>query len=106
MMNVVISTLQNIRVTFSMAHGNIENELLLQIPLKQAFASELRHNNLKIYADSVECVEDAPVNDYAEEIDIYELDYVEDERLVQLAAIHCWHHLRKINLEGDYPDDN
>ncbi|CAF3263690.1 unnamed protein product [Rotaria socialis] len=51
MMNVVISTLQNIRVTFSMAHGNIENELLLQIPLKQAFASELRHNNLKIYAD-------------------------------------------------------
>ncbi|CAF4625450.1 unnamed protein product, partial [Rotaria socialis] len=33
------------------AHGNIENELLLQIPLKQAFASELHHNNLKIYAD-------------------------------------------------------
>ncbi|CAF4558061.1 unnamed protein product [Rotaria socialis] len=47
----------------------------------------------------------APVNDYAEEIDTYELDYVEDERLVQLAAIHCWHHLREINLEGDYPDD-
>ncbi|CAM4968180.1 unnamed protein product [Rotaria socialis] len=38
-------------------------------------------------------------------IDTYELDYVEDERLVQLAAIHCWHHLREINLEGDYPDD-
>ncbi|CAF3707848.1 unnamed protein product, partial [Rotaria socialis] len=54
---------------------------------------------------SVECVEDAPVNDYAEEIDTYELDYVEDERLVQLAAIHCWHHLREINLGGDYPDD-
>ncbi|CAF3140343.1 unnamed protein product [Rotaria socialis] len=106
MMNVVISTLQNTRVTFSIAHGNIENELLLQIPLKQAFASELHHNNLKIYADSFEWVEDAPVNDYAEEIDIYELDYVEDERLVQLAAIHCWHHLRKINLKGDYPDDN
>ncbi|CAF5132564.1 unnamed protein product, partial [Rotaria magnacalcarata] len=42
--------LQNIRVTFSMTHDNIENELLLQIPLKQAFTSELRHTNLKIYA--------------------------------------------------------
>ncbi|CAF2228092.1 unnamed protein product, partial [Rotaria magnacalcarata] len=31
-------------------HDNIENELLLQIPLKQAFTSELRHTNLKIYA--------------------------------------------------------
>ncbi|CAF4609802.1 unnamed protein product [Rotaria socialis] len=100
--------LQNTRVTFSIAHDNIENELLLQISLKHAFASELRHTNRKIYAGvawSVECVEDAPVNDYAEEIDTYELDYVEDERLVQLAAIHCWHHLREINLEGDYPDD-
>ncbi|CAF3789136.1 unnamed protein product [Rotaria socialis] len=40
-----------------------------------------------------------------EEMDIYELDYVKDERLVQLEAIPCWHHLRKINLEGDCPDD-
>ncbi|CAM2718821.1 unnamed protein product [Rotaria socialis] len=42
--------LQNTRVTFSIAHDNIENELLLQISLKHAFASELRHTNRKIYA--------------------------------------------------------
>ncbi|CAM4813311.1 unnamed protein product [Rotaria magnacalcarata] len=42
--------LQNLRVTFSMTHDNIENKLLLPIPLKQAFAPELRHINLKIFA--------------------------------------------------------
>ncbi|CAF5228216.1 unnamed protein product, partial [Rotaria magnacalcarata] len=31
-------------------HDNIEKKLLLPIPLKQAFASELRHINLKIFA--------------------------------------------------------
>ncbi|CAM4974813.1 unnamed protein product [Rotaria socialis] len=49
--------LQNTRVTFSIAHDNIENELLLQIPLKQAFASELRHTNRKIYAGVASLVE-------------------------------------------------
>ncbi|CAF5198864.1 unnamed protein product [Rotaria magnacalcarata] len=44
--------LQNLRVTFLMTHDNNENELLLPIPLKQAFASELRHINLKIFADA------------------------------------------------------
>ncbi|CAF1233584.1 unnamed protein product [Rotaria magnacalcarata] len=42
--------LQNLRVTFSMTHDDIENELPLPISLKQAFASELRHINLKIFA--------------------------------------------------------
>ncbi|CAF1633365.1 unnamed protein product [Rotaria magnacalcarata] len=33
-----------------MTHDNIENELLIPIPLKQAFAPELRRINLKIFA--------------------------------------------------------
>ncbi|CAM4843973.1 unnamed protein product [Rotaria magnacalcarata] len=41
--------MDNLRVTFSMTHANIENKLLLPIPLKQAFAPELRHINLKIF---------------------------------------------------------
>ncbi|CAF4987161.1 unnamed protein product [Rotaria sp. Silwood1] len=55
---------------------------------------------------SFECVRDAPVDNHIEEMDIFELDYVEDERLAQLEAISCWYRLRKINLEGDCPDDN
>ncbi len=38
-------------------------------------------------------------------MEIYELDYVKDEILQQLQAVPCWHRLRKINLEGDFPDD-
>ncbi|CAF4490009.1 unnamed protein product [Rotaria socialis] len=38
---------------FFMTHDNIENELLLPIPLKQAFTSELRYINLKIFTSAV-----------------------------------------------------
>ncbi|CAF1421910.1 unnamed protein product [Rotaria sp. Silwood1] len=41
-----------------------------------------------------------------EQMEIYELDYVKDELIQQLEAVSCWHRLRKINLEGDFPDDN
>ncbi|CAF2060583.1 unnamed protein product [Rotaria magnacalcarata] len=44
--------LQNLRVTFSMTRENIENVLLLPIPLKQAFTSELRYINLKIFTSA------------------------------------------------------
>ncbi|CAF3253539.1 unnamed protein product [Rotaria socialis] len=210
--------LQNLHVTFLMSDANIENELLLPIPLKQTFAPELRHINLKIFGDvpwiltffadlqRYRQLDQMNISDYerfadyshfprvavlrhwltlskskiftfklnldiiyafsnreireeifaeyrlatgtesaarygkinlsyptmvfsypletddhewedldssdstqgfecVEEMDIYELDYVKDERLVQLEAIPCWHHLRKINLEGDCPDD-
>ncbi|CAF1317571.1 unnamed protein product [Rotaria sordida] len=55
---------------------------------------------------SFKCVQDPPVDDHVEEMNIFELDYVEDERFVQLEAMPCWHHLKKINLEGDCSDDN
>ncbi|CAF4920385.1 unnamed protein product, partial [Rotaria socialis] len=203
----------NLHVTFLMSDANIENELLLPIPLKQTFAPELRHINLKIFGDvpwiltffadlqRYRQLDQMNISDYerfadyshfprvavlrhwltlskskiftfklnldiiyafsnreireeifaeyrlatgtesaarygkinlsyptmvfsypletddhewedldssdstqgfecVEEMDIYELDYVKDERLVQLEAIPCWHHLRKINLEG------
>ncbi|CAF4986031.1 unnamed protein product [Rotaria sp. Silwood1] len=41
-----------------------------------------------------------------EQMEIYELDYVKDELIQQLEAVSCWHRLRKINLEEDFPDDN
>jgi len=38
-------------------------------------------------------------------MDIFELNYVKEERLAQLEIIPCWHRLRKMNLEGDCPND-
>ncbi|CAF2092971.1 unnamed protein product [Rotaria magnacalcarata] len=53
LINGHLPQLQNLRVTFLMTHDNIENELLLPIPLKQAFTSELRYINLKIFTSAV-----------------------------------------------------
>jgi hypothetical protein len=33
------------------------------------------------------------------------MDYVEDELLKKIESVSRWHCLRKITLEGDYPDD-
>ncbi|CAF3219418.1 unnamed protein product [Rotaria socialis] len=40
-------------IDYFLTHDNIENELLLPIPLKQAFTSELRYINLKIFTSAV-----------------------------------------------------
>ncbi|CAF3973421.1 unnamed protein product [Rotaria sordida] len=52
------------------------------------------------------CVPDEPIDENCQEMEIYELDYVKDEVIQQLEAVPCWHRLRKINLEGDFPDDS
>ncbi|CAF5176807.1 unnamed protein product, partial [Rotaria magnacalcarata] len=52
LINGHLPQLQNLRVTFLMTHDNNENRLLLPIPLKQAFTSELRYINLKIFTSA------------------------------------------------------
>jgi hypothetical protein len=38
-------------------------------------------------------------------MDVFEMDYMRDELVKSTQAVTCWHRLRKINLEGDFPDD-
>jgi hypothetical protein len=38
-------------------------------------------------------------------MEIFDMDDEEDEFLKKIESIPRWHCLRKITLEGDYPDD-
>jgi hypothetical protein len=38
-------------------------------------------------------------------MEIVDLDYIKDELLENIQAVRRWHFLRKITIEGDYPDD-
>jgi hypothetical protein len=38
-------------------------------------------------------------------MEIVDLDYVRDEQLKSMQAVRRWHRLRKITIEGDYPDE-
>ncbi|UJR11811.1 hypothetical protein I4U23_015991 [Adineta vaga] len=51
-------------------------------------------------------VRDDPVNENCEEMEIYEMEYMRDELIKCTKEIPCWHRLRKINLEGDVPDND
>lgn len=33
------------------------------------------------------------------------MDYTEDELLKKIESVPRWHRLRKVTLEGDYPDE-
>ncbi|CAF1510197.1 unnamed protein product [Rotaria sordida] len=39
------------------------------------------------------------------EMEIVDLLYVEDKLLENIQAVCCWHRLRKITMEHDYPDE-
>ncbi|CAF1040321.1 unnamed protein product [Adineta steineri] len=51
-------------------------------------------------------VEDDTVDENCKEMDIYEMEYMRDELIQRTKAVSCWHHLKKLNLEGDLPDND